>query len=158
MKKRTALITIGIVSSIIAFMIWDIYEDKKIKAAAEKIYTMSEVLNDADFNVEETAIIIRPIKDETLRINIENEEERNQFIKNITNLKLKKSTGSHQYKEGIFIQLTLNKKYFMYVFEKEKSILIQTNENSGSYDIVNSERFFEELNKFIQLKKPATNS
>ncbi len=154
MRKRTMLIAVGAIVIIVGFMGWDMYENKKKETAAiakmEKMYTASDILKDANFSVEETAISIRPVPHEAHKIVVENEEHRKQIIKELADLKLRESDNFYPFEQGDTVQLTLNKEYSMFVFEKEKNIFFQTGEHSVSYDIVDGESFFNALNKVSQ--------
>ena len=153
MKKRTKLITVCAIVIIVGFMGLDIYENKKMEMAAiakkEKVYTASDILKDANFSVEETAISIRPVPYEFHKIVIEKEEHRKQIIKELADLKFKESDNIYPFEQGYTVQLTLNKEYNMFVFEKEKNIFVD-DERGGSYDIVDGESFFKALNKVSQ--------
>lgn len=153
MRKRT-LLAFGTIAIIISFMAWDIYENKKKETAAiaqaEKIYTTSDILKDADFNVEETAFTIRPFPYEENEIVVENNEQRKQIIEKLANLKLQESTKSYPFKNSKMIQLKLNKEYDLFLFEKEKNIYFPNSENSNSYDIVDGDDFFELLTNVSQ--------
>ena len=148
------LITVGAIAIIVSFMGWDMYENKKKETAAlakaEKIYPTSDILKDADFSIEDTAISIRPIPHKPKTIVVKNEEHRKQIIKELTDLKLQESENFYPFEQGDTVQLTLNKEYSMFVFAKEKNIFFQTGEHSVSYDIVDGESFFKALNKVSQ--------
>lgn len=146
MRKRI-FIAISVIVAIGCLMVWDVYENKKQEAVAmakaEKIHTVSDILKNTDFNVDETTLAINNVA-------VENEEQRTQIINELANLKLQESKNFYPWEQATLVHITADKKYAMYVFEKEKNIFFRTGQHSISYDIVNGESFFNALNKINQ--------
>lgn len=167
MRKRI-FITISILAVAIGLMAWDMYENKEFKkqeaiakAESEKIYTVADILKDADFNQTPTLNIGTVVTtfQEPFPIIIENEEQQKQIMDAIKNLQLKQTKEVTALENTDYlIDLTLNKKYTLYVFEKENQIRLSDNDISTDsakeylyyYTILNGgDEFFDAL-KSIQ--------
>jgi len=167
MRKRNIFITVVLVACV-SLMGLDVYENKKqeaiAKAESERIYTVSDILKDADFNERPTldfrAILSKPLEHHPV-INIENEEQQKRIISAINNLQLK------QRKDDIppslndvdyFINIKLNKEYALHIYEKKKQIYFINlsdapkvdDEYLYSYTILNGDEFFDALKDIIQ--------
>lgn len=88
MRKRSIFIVIFVVIVSLALMGLDVYENKKeatLKAEAEKIYTVSDIMKDADFNADKMklgiGIIDGNIEDyETIFIEEEEQRKKSSII------------------------------------------------------------------------------
>ncbi|KOP78131.1 hypothetical protein AMS59_13590 [Lysinibacillus sp. FJAT-14745] len=161
MRKRNIFITVVLITSI-ALMGLDVYENKKQEAIAktesERIYTVSDILKDADFN-EKPTLNIRAVVSTLLEphpiINVENEEQQKRIMDAINNLQLKKTNDATPLKDvDYLINIKLNKEYALHVFEKKKQIqLLDLNNDSTEiddeylyyYTILNGDEFFDAL-------------
>ncbi|MFJ7983536.1 hypothetical protein ACIQ1D_25240 [Lysinibacillus xylanilyticus] len=82
MRKRNIFITVAVLITSIILMGLDVYENKErealAKAEAERIYTISYILKDADFNKKPTlnirTVVSTPLEP-LLKSNVENEEQ-----------------------------------------------------------------------------------
>jgi len=161
MKKHTLLIVAFFITIFVGLTGWKIYDNKGNETETEtepeivatsnppKIYTVADILKDADFSVEETALIINPDLSDNQNIIVENEEQRKRFINELANLKLKKSVHSYLLSESKYIKVTLNKDYSFHLFEKEKNIFFSGDKIGVTYDIVEGEGFFEILDEVL---------
>ncbi len=156
MRKRTIFIIIGVVLLCIVLMGLDVYENKKreaaLKAEAEKVYTVSDIMKDADFNADKMklgiGIIDGDIEDyET--IFIEEEEQRKKIVHNFQNLQLQISNNIYMLSDADYwFKIKSNKDYYIYIFKDEKEICFSS--DTRYFKILNSDEFFNTLEQAIQ--------
>ncbi|MFJ5764517.1 hypothetical protein ACIP9C_04090 [Lysinibacillus sp. NPDC093210] len=167
MRKRTIFIVIGVVLICIALMGLDVYENKKreaaLKAEAEKIYTVSDIMKDANFGDENATLhigaVVVTLQEPFPTIKIENVDQKKRIINELNKLQLKQIKGfTSLEKTAYLIDIALNKEYTLYVFENEKQIrFLDYDDSTGSakeylyyYTILNGEDFFEALKDLTQ--------
>ncbi|MGE7844127.1 hypothetical protein ACQKNX_25585 [Lysinibacillus sp. NPDC093712] len=167
MRKRTIFIVISVVLVSIALMGLDIYENKTreaaLKAEAEKVYTVSDIMKDANFGDENATLyigaVVATLQEPFPTIKIENVDQKKRIINEINKLQLKQIKGfTSLEKTAYLIDITLNKEYTLYVFENEKQIrFLDYDDSTGSvkeylyyYTILNGEDFFEALKDVTQ--------
>ncbi|MFJ5565703.1 hypothetical protein [Lysinibacillus xylanilyticus] len=163
-RKRNIIITVVLIASI-ALMGLDVHENKKQEAFAKaesdrfnKIYTVSDILKDADFNEKLTlniSSIVSTLDEPYPRLNVENEEQQKQIIDAINNLQLKRTKDATPFVDvDYIINIKLNKEYALNVFEKKKQIRFLDLSNESTevedeyldyYTILNGDEFFDIL-------------
>lgn len=167
MRKRNIFIAVVLVACV-CLMGLDVYENKKheaiAKAESERIYTVSDILKDADFNEKPTvdirAILSKPLEQHPV-INIENEEQQKRIISAINNLQLKQRKDDVPLslnEVDYFINIELNKEYALHIYEKQKQIHFINlsdapkvdDEYLYSYTILNGDEFFDTIKDIIQ--------
>lgn len=132
MRKRI-LITISVLTVAIGLMTWDVYENKEskkqeaiAKAEFEKVYTVADIFDDANFNEKPNSLNIRIIESEPLnpnKVNVTDEEQQQRIIDAINNLQVQKTFGATPYEDVDYaINIKSNKEYGFHVSEKKKQI------------------------------------
>ncbi|MGE7983711.1 hypothetical protein [Solibacillus sp. NPDC093137] len=156
MKKRIFITAICALVILGAFMGGRLYESKQNPTVTqeknENIYTIKSILTEADFDIESTELSIRPDPLEGYKVDVKTEEERKIIIKELLDLKLIPSYMTYNFKEGSTIKLNLNQNFTIFVYEREKNIYFLDDSNGiHSYNIINSDKFFNILNSFTDL-------
>lgn len=151
MRKRMMFVVIACI--VVSFMGWDIYENNEKEKVAlardKKIYTISEILGENEFNAQESHVrIIENSSKDGGRIEKE-EEQREQIIEELSNLMLKESKEIPQLDNKKLISITLNKDHLLYVLEKEQHIQVVDYKEGipQHFAIINGEDFFKSINE-----------
>lgn len=163
MKKRILLILAFFITILIGLTGWKIYDNNEAETEIEKepeivttskpqkIYTVADIFKDADFSAEETTLSIQLTPGESDKIFIENKEQRNQIINELVNLKLQLSPNLYPFTEASLIKVTLmDKRYSMFLYEKENNIFFINAENTNAYHITDGEKLYKLLNESIK--------
>ncbi|QPQ36753.1 hypothetical protein [Lysinibacillus sp. JNUCC-52] len=167
MRKRRIflIIAVGVIS--VVLMGLDVYENKKrdaaLKAEAEKIYTVSDIMKDANFSDENATLyigaVVATLQEPFNTIKVENPVQKKRIIDELNNLQLKQIKGfTSLEKTAYLIDIKLNKNYTLYVFENEKQIrFLDFDDSTGSeseylyyYTILNGDDFFNALKNLTQ--------
>lgn len=156
MKKRIFLTAICALIIFGSFMGGRLYESKQNTIAnqekSENIYTVKDILTEADFDIEGTELSYRPDTLESHAFVINAEEERKQIIKELLDLEFIPSAMIYNFKEGGTMKLNLNQNYTIFVYEHEKNMYFRDDSNEiHSYNIINPDKFFDLLNTFTDL-------
>ena len=165
MRKRIMLPIVSLVIIWLSVGAWQTYQIQKAEAAAaQKIYTVSDIFKDADifkgadFDSEKAKISHLELLPTEIFTVIEDEERKKQIVKELNELKLRKSENFYPYREeGTRLVIELDgKEYLMFLFEEEKNIFFGA-KYDFSFDVTNGEEFFNLLHE-ISTKKPTSNS
>lgn len=156
MRKRTIFILMGVVIISIVLMGLDVYENKKreaaLKAEAEKIYTVSDIMKDADFSTDNMKLgigIINGNIEDYETIFIEDAEQLKQIVHHLHNLQLQISTNIYMLSDADYwLKVKSNEDYSMYIFKDEKEICF--NSDTRCFKIINSDEFFNSIEIAIQ--------
>ncbi|MEK5333730.1 hypothetical protein [Lysinibacillus sp. FSL W8-0992] len=156
MRKRSIFIVIFVVIVSLALMGLDVYENKKreatLKAEAEKIYTVSDIMKDADFNADKMKLGIGIIDgniEDYETIFIEEEEQRKKIVHNFQNLQLQISNNIYMLSDADYwFKIKSNKDYYIYIFKDKKEICFSS--DTRYFKILNSDEFFNTLEQAIQ--------
>lgn len=156
MKKRIFITAICALVILGAFMGGRLYESKQNTIANqeknENIYTIKDILTEADFSIEGTELSYRPDTLESHAVVIKTEEKRKQVIKELLDLEFIPSAMTYNFKEGATMKLNLNQNFTIFVYEGEKNIYFLDDSNGiHSYNIINPDKFFNILNSFTDL-------
>lgn len=155
-KRRIFLIiTVAVIS--VVLMGLDVYENKKrevaLKEEAEKIYTVTDILKDADYSADNIKLGIGIIKgniEDYETILIEDEEHQKQLVDHLQNLHFQISNNIYMLSDADYwLKINSNENYYyIYIFNDGKEIRLDN--DTRYFNILNSEEFSDILQRAIQ--------
>jgi len=165
---RTIFAILGAFVIFFSFVGWKVYDHNKTEAKeeaalAKKTFRASDVFNDADifkgadFNAQETKVVVLKLTPEPYSTTVEDEEQKKRIIKELSQLTLRKSKHFYDYEKATRFLIEMpEKSYSIYVFEEERNFFFDATLDY-SFDVENGESFFNLLNELTK-REPISNS
>ncbi|TKI71644.1 hypothetical protein FC756_04525 [Lysinibacillus mangiferihumi] len=156
MRKRRIFLIIAVAVISVVLMGLDVYENKKrdaaLKAEAEKIYTVTDILKDADFSEDNIKLGIGIIKgniEDYETIFIEDEEQQKQLLHHLQNLQFQISNNIYMLSDADYwMKINSDEDYYIYIFNDGKEIRLDN--DTRYFNILNNDEFSDILQRAIQ--------